>query len=194
MRSFLNWLYRMSSLISASFIAAICILVFAQVIFNIVDRTSSLVTGTAIGLSIPSYADFTGYFLANASFFALAFTLREGGHIRVTLFIQHVPSRLRRLIEYWCVGLAAAVSIYFTWYMGLLVVESFVFNDMSSGMIPVPIWIPQSGMLAGLIVLSIALVDELFGLWSGTDPSYHNKGENLLEDQKPIANSILDAE
>jgi len=194
MRSFLDGLYRMSGWISASFIVAICILVFAQVILNIVDRLSSLITGSAIGLSIPSYADFTGFFLAAASFFALAFTLREGGHIRVTLFIQNVSPGLRRLIEFWCIGLATAVTIYFAWYMGLLVLESYEFNDLSSGMIAVPLWIPQSGMLAGLIVLSIALVDEFFSLLSGDDPSYQNKGENLLEDQEPIPDSIIDAE
>ncbi len=194
MRSFLDWLYRMSGWISAGFIAAICALVFAQVILNAVDRASTLLTGSAIGLSIPSYADFTGFFLAAASFFALAFTLREGGHIRVTLFIQNTSPRLRRVLEFWCIGLAAAVSIYFTWYMGLLVRDSFNFNDLSSGMIAVPLWIPQAGMLAGLVVLSIALADDFFSLWRGADPSYHNKGENLLEDKEPIPNSIVDAE
>jgi TRAP-type C4-dicarboxylate transport system permease small subunit len=194
MRSFLDWLYRMSGWVSASFIAAICALVFAQVILNMIDRLSTLFTGSAIGLSIPSYADFTGFFLAAASFFALAFTLREGGHIRVTLFLQHISPRIRRLFEFWCVGLATAVSIYFAWYMGLLVLDSFKFNDLSSGIVPVPLWIPQSGMLLGLIVLSIALVDELVGLFSGANPSYHNKGENLLQDQEPIPNSIIDAE
>ncbi len=194
MRTFLNGLYRTSGWISASFIAAICILVFAQVLLNIVDRLSSLFTGSAIGLSIPSYADFTGFFLASASFLALAYTLREGGHIRVTLFIQHVPTLLRRFIEFWCVGLATAVTLYFTWYTVLLVMEAYEYNDLSSGMIPVPLWIPQSGMLMGLIVLSIALVDEFVGMFSGADPSYHNKGENLLEDHEPIPTSILDGE
>jgi len=194
MRPFLDGLYRTSGLISAGFITIICTIVFAQVLLNIVDRISSLTTGSAIGLSIPSYADFTGFFLAAASFFALAFTLREGGHIRVTLFIQHTSTKFRRIIEFWCIGLASAVSIYFSWYAWLLVVEAFEYNDLSSGMIPVPLWIPQSAMLAGLVVLSIALVDEIFGLLRGEDASYHNKGENLLEDQEPIPTSIIDGE
>lgn len=194
MRSLLDWLYRISGAISACFIAGIAVLVFAQVLLNIIDRLSSVFTGSAIGLSIPSYADFTGFFLASASFFALAYTLREGGHIRVTLFIQHTSSGIRRVIEFWCIGLASAVSIYFAWYTALLVMEAYEYNDLSSGMIPVPLWIPQSGMLVGLIVLSVALIDELFRLFSGAEPSYHNKGENLLDDQEPIPTSILDGE
>jgi len=194
MRAFLDRLYRLSGWIAAGFIAAICALVFAQVVLNIIDRVSSLITGQAVGLSIPSYSDFTGFFLASASFFALAYTLREGGHIRVTLFIQHARSGARWLIEFWCVGLACTVSVYFTWYMARLVLESHEFNDLSSGMIPVPIWIPQTGMLIGLVVLSIALIDELYSLIRGENPSYHDKGENLLEGEEPIADSILDAE
>lgn len=194
MRSFLDLLYRISGAISACFIASICVLVFSQVLLNIIDRLSSVFTGSAIGLSIPSYADFTGFFLASASFFALAYTLREGGHIRVTLFIQHTSPGIRRFIEFWCIGLATAVSIYFAWYTALLVMEAYEYNDLSSGMVPVPLWIPQSGMLVGLIVLSIALIDELFRMFSGAEPSYHNKGENLLDDQEPIPTSILDGE
>ncbi len=194
MRNFLDWLYRTSGLISAFFIAVICTVVFAQVLLNIVDRLSSLLTGSAIGLSIPSYADFTWFFLAAASFFALAFTLREGGHIRVTLFIQHTSPTVRKIIEFWCVGLATAVSVYFSWYTLLLVMEAYEYNDLSSGMIPVPLWLPQAAMLIGLIVLSIALIDEIASLLRGENPSYHNKGENLLEDQDPIPASIIDGE
>jgi TRAP-type C4-dicarboxylate transport system permease small subunit len=194
MRSFLDGLYRVSGAISACFIVGITIIVFAQVLLNIVDRLSSLFTGSAIGLSIPSYADFTGFFLAAASFFALAYTLREGGHIRVTLFIQNTSPGIRRFIEFWCVGLAAAVTLYFAWYTTLLAMEAYEYDDLSSGMIPVPLWIPQSSMVAGLAVLSIALIDELFGMLSGAHPSYHDKGENLLEDQEPIPTSILDGE
>ena len=194
MRFFLDGLYRVSGNISAVFIAAICALVFAQVILNVIDRLSSLMSGTAIGLSIPSYADFAGYFLAAASFFALAYTFRECGHIRVTLLIQHTSPVLRRAIEFWCVGVVTAVAAYFTWYTALLVHESFIYNDLSSGMIPVPIWIPQLAVLTGLAVLLTALVDEFLGLVTGKDPSYQDKGENLLESEEPKPDLVLDDE
>ncbi|NNK14741.1 MAG: TRAP transporter small permease, partial [Desulfofustis sp.] len=91
MRKFLDSLYLASGWAAAFFIAAICSLVVAQVCLNLIDRISGLITGTAIGLTIPSYADFTGFFLAAASFLALAHTLRQGAHIRVTLLISHLP-------------------------------------------------------------------------------------------------------
>lgn len=172
MRRVLDSIYLVSGWLAAGFIGAICALVVLQVGLNLIDRISTLLTGTAIGLTIPSYADFTGFFLASASFLALAHTLRQGCHIRVTLLISQLPPRLGRLLEFWCVIVAAAISCYFTWYTLLLVRDSFIFHDLSPGMIAVPLWIPQSGMLAGLIILSIALIDQFVGMVRGNQPDY----------------------
>ena len=172
MRKFLDSLYLASGWVAAIFIGAICTLVVAQVCLNLIDRISGLMTGTAIGLTIPSYADFTGFFLAAASFLALAHTLRQGSHIRVTLLISHLPGRIARLLEFWCILVAAAISIFFSWYTAILVKESYEFHDLSPGLIAVPLWIPQTAMLMGLIILSIALVDEFIGLLHGRPPSY----------------------
>jgi TRAP-type C4-dicarboxylate transport system permease small subunit len=182
MRKGLDALYLLSGWAAAFLIVAICTLVMAQVSLNLADKIAIAFTGTAIGMTIPSYADFTGFFLASASFLALAHTLRAGGHIRVTLVLQKFPPRVAHFAEIWCVAVAAAIALYFTFFMLRLTHESFLYNDLSAGMIAVPIWIPQSGMLIGLAVLSIALIDELIGLLAGGKASYADKGENLLAD------------
>lgn len=192
MRNLLDRLYKLSGWAAAWFIAAICAVVMAQVSLNLLDKISKALTGQAIGLTIPSYADFTGFFLAAASFLALAYTLREGGHIRVNLVLQRFSPRVQHFFEIWSVGLAAAMSIYFAWYTLGLVIESFSYNDLSPGMVAVPLWIPQSGMLLGLVVLSIALVDELVGLLMGKPASYANKGENLLGDQQTSSDDMAE--
>ena len=53
-----------------------------------------------------------------------------------------------------------------------MVIESYKFNDISYGMISVPIWIPQSGMAIGLIILTIALADEIVTILNDKTPSY----------------------
>ncbi len=194
MRGFLDRIYLWSGWLAAGFVAAICALVFSQVMLNLVDRVSTLLTGEAIGLTIPSYGDFTGFFLAAASFLALAHTMREGGHIRVSLILQMLPERARRIADLWGVGLAALVSLYFSWYMADLIRESFVYNDLSPGMIATPIWIPQSALLLGLVILSISLLDDLAGLLKGGTASFTGKGESLLEDKDTLPASILDGE
>ena len=183
-RRYLDGLYLASGWLAAIFIALICTLVVAQVSLNLVDRVSSVITGTAIGLTIPSYADFTGFFLAAASFLALAHTLREGGHIRVTLVISRLSRAWRRGVEIWCVAVAAAISCYFTWYTLLLVHASWSYHDLSTGMVAIPLWIPQSAMLLGLTVLSVALFDELSSVVRGKEPSYEENEENLIEQNR----------
>ncbi len=175
MRKTLDALYLVSGWTGALFIGGIGLLVVCQVTLNLIDRIAGLLTGTAIGLTIPSYADFTGFFLAAASFLALAHTLRQGAHIRVTLFISHLPERLGRALEFWCIGVAALISVYFSWFTAILVRESYEFHDLSPGMIAIPLWIPQSAMLIGLVILSIALIDEFVGLLRGRTPSYHDR-------------------
>lgn len=181
LRHGLNKLYLASGWLAAACIAIICLLVLCQVCLNAVDRISGLLTGSAIGLTIPSYADFTGFFLAAASFLALAYTLREGGHIRVTLILTRLNAKLRHVFEIWSLLFCSTVAVYFSWYTFLLIRESYEYNDLSSGMIAVPIWIPQSTMLVGLIVLSIALIDELCSTILGNKPGYADAGETLLD-------------
>lgn len=190
MRNVLDGLYRASGWAAALFILSICLLVMAQVMLNLIDKIAAAAFGTAIGLTVPSYSDFTGFFLAAASFLALAYTLREGGHIRVSLVIQQLSPRLQRLADIWSIALGGAATLYFTWYTALLTYESYSYNDLSSGMVAVPIWIPQSGMLAGLIILSIAFIDELFVVLSGENPSFTGKGENLLGDTDVNATTV----
>ncbi len=182
-RKLLNILYKWSGWVAAFFIAAICLLVICQVALNAIDRISTIIFGSAVGLTIPSYADFTGFFLAAASFLALAHSLKDGAHIRVTLLFTQLPNKIRYILEGWSLLFAAAVSIYFTWYTAGLTFESFSYNDLSSGMIAVPLWIPQSAMLIGLAILSIALVDEFICLLIGKTPSY---AKDLKENKEEL--------
>lgn len=187
MRRWLDGLYKASCWLGAGCIALICLLVIGQVLLNLLDRLSTILTGVAIGLTIPSYADFTGFLLAAASFLSLAYTLREGAHIRVVLLVSRLPEKMHRLVEIWCIGFALAVTLYFTWYTAMLTYESYSYNDLSSGMIAVPIWIPQTAMLFGLVILCVALLDELVAVMRGETACYAGKGEKLLKANKQQA-------
>jgi TRAP-type C4-dicarboxylate transport system permease small subunit len=154
-RKLLDGVYTGSGLLSAGLIAAICLLVTAQVILNMITKYGPF----DVNLTIPSYADFAGYMLAASSFLALAYTLTRGGHIRVTMVLNVVPSGLRLFSELLCLVLGAAVAGFASFYMYRLTHESYEFGDMSSGIVAIPLYIPQSTVLAGLVILTIALVD-----------------------------------
>lgn len=181
MRKALDTLYLASGVLAALFLVAIALVVLAQVVANIISKLSQWITGEAMGLLVPSYADFTGWFLAASSFLALAYTLRAGGHIRVELLIQGARPAVRKVIELWCCAVGLVASAYFAWWAASLTLESWQFGDVSFGMVPMPLWIPQSGMTLGLIVLTISFADEVVRILTGRMPSFDQAEADLAD-------------
>ena len=172
MRRFLDGLYRASGWAAALFMALIALAALAQVIATIVDKLADLLTGTPIGIVIPSYAEFTGYFTAATTFLALAFTFRDGEHIRVELLIQRLTGKRRRRIELWCLFVGGFMSAFFAVYTVGMTIDSFVWGDKSNGLVPLPLWLPQLPMAAGLVVLTIAMADDYLRVLTGHTPSF----------------------
>ena len=103
--------------------------------------------------------------MAAASFLAFANALNRGSHIRVSILLNAVSPKIRRLIDIWCFALATAIMWYFVWYARKFVYWSWKFNDISQGQDRTPLWIPQSLMLVGAAILAIALTDHLIALF-----------------------------
>jgi len=180
MRRFLDGVYQGSGALAAFFLAAICIIATAQVAGTILDNLFKWMTGAPIGLGIPSYADFGGLFLAATTFFALAYTFRSGSHIRVTLLIQRLTGKRRLAVELWCVFAASCFSAYVTYYMGTLVFDSVEFGDTSHGLVPIKLWIPQLSLLLGMVILTVALIDEYFSILRGNQPNYDRTSDRVM--------------
>ncbi len=172
LRRGLERFYLLCGLLAGLFILAITVLVILQVGANAIDKISEAITGSAYGLIVPSYAEFTGFFLVGASFLALPYAFHHGAHIRVGLILSHLRPEMTRWLNAACLTLALALSTFAAWYAVELVVESHEFGDMSSGLIPVALWIPQSGMALGLIGLAIAILDDLIVVLAGKIPSF----------------------
>lgn len=160
LRGFLDKIYFGSGVLAALFLVAIALLILAQIV------------GRWVGIIVPSTEDFSGYFLAAASFLALAHTLRAGGHIRVSLLLDRWPPATRRAVELATLLFALALTLYAAWSCILLVIESYEFGEVSSGYVPVPIWIPQTPMALGMAIFAVALLDELICTLRGTEPTY----------------------
>lgn len=172
LRKLLDRLYGLAGAVAALSILFICVIVSAQVGLNILAR----IGGPALSFTIPSYADFAGFALATASFMALAYTLRAGGHIRVNLAVQRLPERLQWRLEIFTLALGGAMAGYASWYALGLLRESLHYGDLSPGIIAVPLWIPQLSMVAGLVLLTIAFIDTLIEVVRAGRPLLADQG------------------
>lgn len=110
---------------------------------------------------------YAGYCMAAAGFLALAHTLKKNEHIRVTLILNALPPKAKRVLELWSLGAAVLLSGLFCFYSIRLAYQSWDFNDVSTGNDATPLWLPQIGMGVGTLVLLIAFVDELVLEWRG---------------------------
>ncbi|AAV96887.1 TRAP transporter small permease [Ruegeria pomeroyi] len=149
LRSGLDLLYLIAGVLAAMCLVAILGLIVVQMLAR------------WTGEVFPGAPDYAGYAMAAASFLAFANALNRGSHIRVSILLNAVPDGLRRWIEVWCFGIGTAVMWYFVWYAYRFVYWSWKFNDISQGQDRTPLWIPQSAMLLGAVILAIALTDHL---------------------------------
>jgi len=171
LRRGLDFLYAASGAIAGTFLVAIGVVILLQVGGNLIDYVLDRVAGAPIGLLIPSYAEFAGFFLASSTFFALSYTLRAGGHIRVNLIVRGLSPAVRRWTEVGCYGFAAVICAVFSYWAVAQVLESAEFGDVVPGIVRVPLWIPQTSVAAGAVILTIALLDGLVLLLAGRAPT-----------------------
>ncbi len=163
-RTLLESLYKLSGYLAGFFLLAIALTIVAQVV------------GRFVGVTIDA-TELAGFCLAASTFLGLAFALRAGSHIRINLLIRHARGPLKTAVELWCSGVGAVASGYFAYQTVLMVWQSYTFNAISPGLIAAPFWVPQSGMALGLVILTVAFVDEFVHIARGEAPGYEQPDE-----------------
>jgi TRAP-type C4-dicarboxylate transport system permease small subunit len=110
--------------------------------------------------------------MAAMSFLGLAHTFKRGEMIRVGLLLERLDGWKRQVLEVLSHGVALAFIAFFAWQAGKLARDSWLLSDMSTGVISIPLWIPQIALVLGLGLLAVALLDELVHVLKGNRPSY----------------------
>lgn len=182
MRKLLDGLYGIAEWLAMAALCAIGLLVFAQVLGRVLDTILKLMGMPPYGFLVPSLAEIAGFLLVGASFLALAGSLRGGVQIRVTLAIGAMPEKMRRVAEIAVLCVAAALASFFFYYAAKLAIDSHRFNELSYGIIPIPLWIPQAVMAGGIGVFAIALLDNLVTLLRGGQASYASSEVQAAEE------------
>lgn len=112
------------------------------------------------GEVFPGSTDYAGYFMAASTFFAFAYSLNNGSHIRVNLLLNLMGSR-RRWLEIWCLTIASGLAVFWAWHAVKSTYWSYKLKDISQGLDATPIWIPQLAMAIGSVVFAVAIIDNL---------------------------------
>lgn len=150
-RRTLDLAYDGAGILAAGCLVAILVTISAQVLAR------------WLGISFHGAAEYAGYFMAAASFLAFAHTLNRGGHIRVGLLLGSLGAR-RRWGEIWCLAIGSLITGYLAWYAVRAVYWSWRLNDVSQGQDATKLWIVQTPVAVGAVVLAICFADNLVTL------------------------------
>ncbi len=63
-------------------------------------------------------------------------------------------------------------TAYLAWSACLFTHESWEFNDVAQGLLPLPMWIPQLSFAIGSVLLLVAVLDEFLIVLRGGTPSF----------------------
>ena len=159
-RRVLDALYLGAGIAAGGFLVAIFVLMMV------------MSAGRQLGVNVPSGDDFASWFMAAMAFLGLAHTFRSGDMIRVGLLVERVRGPARWWMEMTALVLGFRFAAYFAWHAVVMTWQSWQFNDTSQGVVVVPLWIPQLGYAGGLVILAVAMLDELVHVGLGGTPRY----------------------
>ncbi len=170
LRRLLDGLYLAGGILSGLFLIAILLLMMG------------LSLGRPLGIDIPSGDDFAAWSMAAMAFLGLAYTFKSGDMIRVGLLIDRFEGRTKQAVEILSLTIALGFTAFFAWHAIKFVNFSYMLNDRSTGVVSVPLWIPQLGYVSGLVLLTVALLDELIHVILGGTPRYEKPKPKTAEE------------
>mgnify|MGYP001320723946 CR=1 FL=1 len=145
----LKKIYKFSGYVAAFFL----ILVAIFILIGIASRI--------FGFYVRGLAEYSGYCMAASSFFALAYTFVENGHIRITLFLEKISGKKKNYLENWCLITASFFSGYLAFYFIKMLIISYKFQERSEGADEILIWIPQTSVALGSSIFFICIFHKL---------------------------------
>jgi TRAP-type C4-dicarboxylate transport system permease small subunit len=143
MRSPLEPLYKLTAFLAVAALVAIAGIILADVILR------------QFGGQVKSSDDVAGFAL-----------------VATGLLIDRLAGSARKTVEIVCLIFGVSAIGWASWWTGRFAYDSWAFNELSQGLVAIPLWFPQFFMFFGLFVLFVAMVEDLLRLVTGGQPSY----------------------
>jgi TRAP-type C4-dicarboxylate transport system permease small subunit len=143
MRKILDFAYKFAASLSALAIFTIALLMIGQSFMR------------EIGISTGPINEIVSWLCATAAFSGMAYAFRQ-----------------RRYGEIAALMIAVVACLYLAFWATSFTYESLLFNDIATGLLPMPLWIPQCAFVLGSWLFAVATIDECFIVFFGGEPSY----------------------
>ncbi|MBI3030425.1 MAG: TRAP transporter small permease [Candidatus Rokubacteria bacterium] len=111
-----------------------------------------------LGSPLLAVDEVSGYLLLAIVFLGLAYTMKAGGHIRSDIVLAHVPAGVRGGLEVLATLLALLFALALLGGNWVLIAEYYGRGTLSFKYLQIPLWIPASLLVVGVILLLLQLV------------------------------------
>lgn len=134
-------LNRIAAVTAAALLVGMTALILVEIVFRFFSHSTYM-------------ADvLVGYGVAAITFLAAPWALEDGAMIRVTAVVDHLSGKLRWITEAFALVSAGAIMWFLISYQWASVIKLFQRGSTSQHAIPIPLWVPESFFLAGLVLL-----------------------------------------
>ena len=172
----MNIFIRFLGCVSALCLAAMCAVLLASL------------TLRPFGIIVPSSEEIVTFLMVGTAFFGIVYAYLEGVHVRVDLLHRRLPRAWQRVLEVISHFGAAALCGAVTWHAGRLALTAWQFNDLSDGLIPIPMWIPMSTVPLGFGILALVLLRDGGRILAGSEMNF---GKSELDETVAIAKTSI---
>lgn len=158
MRRLLDGLYAGCLALAGLFLVSIFALMIGEAVMR---KAGSYITGAG---------ELIGWCCAAAGFLALPSVFARGEMVRVTYLVDALPPLPRKGLLLGCLLLAMVWGGYMTWAAAAYLYDGWRSDELTQGMILIPVWIPQLSLLVGAALLWVAMLDRFVTtLWQPAD-------------------------
>ncbi len=154
----IDGLARFSAYVAAALIVGIAVLILVEIFCRAV-----------FNLSLSFAWEYSAYFMGTAVFLAAAFTMRTGGHVRVSLLSSNVPPPVARAIDWVATFFGTAIAIYVAYALGDFAWQAFLSGSTSPTIDEIPLVIPRGAIAFGALLLAVQMIARSIQTVTGAD-------------------------
>jgi len=126
---------------------------------------TEIVLRSFFSISLSIAVEYTGYLLILVLFLGSGWTMRQGGHIRVTILSERLPIDHRRWLDIFCTAIGLCLAAYMSMSILTFAYGTWVRGTVSYFSSETPLAYPQFLLATGPSLLVLALLARLIRLW-----------------------------
>jgi TRAP-type C4-dicarboxylate transport system permease small subunit len=116
---------------------------------------------------VPSSEEIVTFLMVGMAFFGFVYAYAAGSHVRVDTLYRRLSPGIGRTVEIASHFAAALLCAAVAYNGAALAWTAYEFNDLSDGLIPIPMWIPMSSLPLGFALLAFALLRDGLQIMAG---------------------------